>query len=109
MLILCSEGGKSREKLPFLTQKPRFCARKAGKWGFRRVKAHKNPDIVLEMPENGGPEGKSAQKPRFCARETNAGLRETESEALGLRDLEFRVVDGLFYHKGGRVFLFYDC
>ena len=68
MLILCSEGGKSREKLPFLTQKP-----------------------------------------RFCARETNARLRETESEAVGLRDLEFRVVDGLFYHKGGRILLFYDC
>ena len=54
-------------------------------------------------------EGKSAQKARFCARETNAGLRETESAALGLRVLKFRIVDGLFYHKGGRVFLFYDC
>ena len=57
----------------------------------------------------GGSKGKSAQKPRFCAPETNAGLRETESGALGLRDLEFRVVDGLFYHKGGRILLFYDC
>ena len=62
MRILCSEGGKSREKLPFLTQKPRFCARKAGKWGFRRVKAHKNPDFVLEMPENGGSECKKRTK-----------------------------------------------
>ena len=71
-------------------QKTRFCARKARKRGFRRVKAHKNPDFVLWKPENGGPEGqkrtktsilcskrpktgvpkaKSAQKCRFCARE----------------------------------------
>ena len=70
-------------------QKPRFCAREARKRGFRRAKKHKNLDFVLEMPENGGPEGqkstkmpilcskcpktrvpkgKSAQKPRFCAR-----------------------------------------
>ena len=91
---------------------------------------HKNANFVLGKPENGGSEGqkrtktpilcskcpktgvskaKKAQKPRFCARETNAGLRETESEALGLRVLKFRIVDGLFYHKGGRVFLFYDC
>ncbi len=71
-------------------QKPRFCARKARKRGFRRAKAHKNADFVLEMPKNRGsggqkrtktpilclkcqktgvPEGKNAQKPRFCARE----------------------------------------
>ena len=70
-------------------QKPRFCAQKARKLGFRRAKAHKNLDFVLEKPENGGfegqkrtkmpilclkcqitgvPEGKNAQKPRFCAR-----------------------------------------
>ena len=45
--ILCSKGGKTGEKLPFLTQKPRFCARKGRKWGFRRAKAHKNADFVL--------------------------------------------------------------
>ena len=45
--ILCSKGGKTGEKLPFLTQKPRFCARKARKRGFRRSKAHKNADFVL--------------------------------------------------------------
>ena len=28
-------------------QKCRFCARNARKWGFRRQKAHKNPDFVL--------------------------------------------------------------
>ncbi len=71
-------------------QNPRFCARKAIKWRSRRPKAHKNPNFVLEMPENGGsgpqkrtktpilcsksqkmgvPKAKSAQKPRFCARE----------------------------------------
>ena len=71
-------------------QKWRFCAREARKWGVQRVKAHKNLDFVLEMPENGGsrpqkrtktlilcsegrkmrvPKAKSAQIPRFCARE----------------------------------------
>ena len=45
--ILCSGGAKTREKLPILTQKWRFCARNARKWGFRRAKAHKNPDFVL--------------------------------------------------------------
>ena len=45
--ILCSGSPKTREKLPILTQKPRFCARKASKWGFRRAKAHKNLDFVL--------------------------------------------------------------
>ena len=33
-------------------QKPRFCARKARKWGFQRQKAHKNLDFVLGKPEN---------------------------------------------------------
>ena len=43
-------------------QKPRFCARNARKWGFRRAKAHKNADFVLEKPENGGSEGKKRTK-----------------------------------------------
>ena len=89
-------------------QKCGFCARNARKRGFRRVKAHKNLDFVLEMPENGGSEGQKrtkmpilcsggaktkeispflTQKCRFCARETNAGLRETESAALGLLEV----------------------
>ena len=71
-------------------QKPRFCARNAQKWGVQTPKAHKNPDFVLEMPENRGSrpqkrtktpilcskspkmgvsDPKSAQKPRYCARE----------------------------------------
>ena len=85
---------KRHKRLPILktpghrAQKPRFCARKARKWGFRRAKAHKNLDFVLKTPENGGsgsqkstktpilcskcpktgvPKGKSAQKPQFCA------------------------------------------
>ena len=70
-------------------QKCRFCARKARKRGSRRVKAHKNPDFVLEKSQNQGniavsdtkmpilcskrpkmgvPKAKKAQKPRFCAR-----------------------------------------
>ncbi len=81
-----SSGGRACRKR---AQKPRFCARKARKRGFRRAKAHKNLDFVLEMPENGGsegqkstktpilcskwpkmrvPDGKSAQKLQFCAR-----------------------------------------
>ena len=46
--ILCSGGAKTRGKSPILTQKWRFCARNARKHGFRRAKAHKNPDFVLE-------------------------------------------------------------
>ena len=70
-------------------QKCRFCARNARNRGSGGQKAHKNPDFVLEMPENEGsrpqkrtknsiscskcqkmrgPDPKSAQKPRFCAR-----------------------------------------
>ena len=69
---------------------------------------HKNADFVLgrgqiqgkiaisdtktsilcsEGRKMGVPKAKSAQKCRFCARETNAGLRETESEALGLLEV----------------------
>ena len=89
--ILCSKSQKMGVPDPKSAQKPRFCARKARKRGFRRPKKHKNPDFVLEIPENGGsggqkstktsilcskalktgvPKAKSAQKPRFCARNT---------------------------------------
>ena len=69
------------------------------------AKAHKNPDFVLEMPENGGfegkkrtktsilcskcpklgvPKGKSAQKCRFCAREERGvGNSSARNLALG--------------------------
>ena len=90
MAILCSGSPKMGGSEGKSAQKPRFCARNARKWGFRRQKAHKNLDFVLEMPENGGsrpqkrtktlilcsegrkmrvPKAKIAQKPRFCARE----------------------------------------
>ena len=90
MAILCSGSPKMGGSEGKSAQKPRFCARNARKWGFRRQKAHKNLDFVLEMPENGGsrpqkrtktlilcsegrkmrvPKAKSAQIPRFCARE----------------------------------------
>ena len=48
--ILCSKGSKTRVRKAKKAQKPRFCARKARKWGFRRAKAHKNADFVLERP-----------------------------------------------------------
>ena len=87
--ILCSKCLKTRVPKAKSAQKPRFCARKARKRGFRRLKKHKNFDFVLEKPENEGsegqkstktsilcskspkmgvPKGKKAQKPRLCAR-----------------------------------------
>ena len=53
-LILCSKRSKIGVPEGKNAQKPRFCARNARKWGFRRVKAHKNLDFVLEMAENRG-------------------------------------------------------
>ena len=93
--ILCSKCPKTGVPKAKKAQKSRFCARNARKRGSRRQKKHKNLDFVLEMPENGGSEGKkrtktpilcskdpktgvpkpkSAQKCRFCARE-GAGFR----------------------------------
>ena len=66
--IFVSKRPKISEKSPILTQKPRFCARKAGKWGSRSQKAHKNPDFVL-----GGP--------HRTARSGSAGLTEQHGEA----------------------------
>ena len=43
--------------------------------------------LCSKCPKMGVSKAKKAQKPRFCARETNAGLRETESEALGLLEV----------------------
>ena len=45
--IFVSKRPKISEKSPILTQKCQFCARKAGKWGSRSQKAHKNADFVL--------------------------------------------------------------
>ena len=48
--IFVSKRPKISEKSPILTQNCRFCARKAGKWGSRSQKAHKNADFVLGGP-----------------------------------------------------------
>ena len=44
--IFVSKRPKISKKSPILTQKCQLCARKAGKWGSRGQKAHKNPDFV---------------------------------------------------------------
>ena len=48
--IFVSKRPKISKKSPILTQKCQFCARKAGKWGSRSQKAHKNADFVLGGP-----------------------------------------------------------
>ena len=53
MPISCSKVPKMWVPKGKSAQKPRFCARKARKQGFRRVKAHKNLDLVLEKKEIG--------------------------------------------------------
>ena len=62
MPILCSKCPKTGVPKAKKAQKPRFCARNARKWGFRRPKKHKNLDFVLEMPENEGLEGQKRTK-----------------------------------------------
>ena len=62
MPISCSKVPKMWVPKGKSAQKPRFCARNARKRGFRRAKAHKNADFVLERPENGGSEGKKRTK-----------------------------------------------
>ena len=49
MPILCSGTPKTGVLKDKKAQKPRFCARKAGKWGFQTPKAHKNLDFVLGL------------------------------------------------------------
>ena len=66
--ILCSKRPKMGVPKGKSAQKPRFCARKARKQGFRRVKAHKNLDFVLEMPENEGSRPQKRTKmPILCS------------------------------------------
>ena len=106
--VICTKVTSTLPDANFLSaraQKPRFCARKARKQGFRSQKAHKNPDFVLEKPENGGPGGqkrtkmpflcskcqkmgvtdpKKAQKPRFCARNARKqGFRTSKAHKNG--------------------------
>ena len=49
--IFVSKRPKISEKSPILTQKPRFCARKAGKWGPEAKKRTKMP--ILCSAEHG--------------------------------------------------------
>ena len=79
--ILCSKCLKTGVPKAKSAQKPRFCARNARKWGFRRQKAHKNADFVLGRSAESGtlPRGTwrwvaSArhQAPRRCCRNGGA-------------------------------------
>ena len=66
--ILCSKCPKTRVSKAKKAQKPRFCARNARKRGFRRAKAHKNADFVLEMSENKGSKPQKRTKiPILCS------------------------------------------
>ena len=56
--IFVSKRPKISEKSPILTQECQFCARKAGKWGSRSQKAHKNAYFVLGGARN------STERPR---------------------------------------------
>ena len=47
--ILCSKCPKMGVPKGKSAQKPRFCARKAGKLGSQTPKAHKNADFVLGL------------------------------------------------------------
>ena len=65
-------------------QKARFCARNARKRGFRRLKAHKNLDFVLEKPEIEGSEGLGAHG--LCGRVANSagnGCRLARDAGVG--------------------------
>ena len=76
--ILCSKGLKIGVLAAQSAQKPRFCARNARKWGFRRQKAHKNLDFVLEMPENGGSRPQKRTKtPILCSKTLKTGLLDS--------------------------------
>ena len=64
-------------------QKCRFCARKARKWGFRRPKKHKNPDFVLEMPENGGSRPqKSTKTSILCSKSLKTGVSKAKKAQI---------------------------
>ena len=82
MPILCSKCPKMRVPDPKSAQKLRFCARNARKWGFRRQKAHKNPDFVLVRSKNQGKIASSDTKtPILCS-----GRRES---VIGNRKVDF--------------------
>ena len=67
-VFLCSNRPKTGVSDPKSAQKPRFCARTARKRGFRRAKAHKNLDFVLEKPKNEGSRPQKRTKtPILCS------------------------------------------
>ena len=76
--IFVSKRPKISEKSPILTQKCQFCARKAGKWGSRSQKAHKNADFVL-----GGPHRTARSGSAGLTEEHGAARRSTEPVRRG--------------------------
>ena len=70
--ILCSKCLKMGVSEGKSAQKSRFCARNAPKRGFRRQKAHKNADFVLEKREIEGSEGLGAHG--LCGRVANSAV-----------------------------------
>ena len=102
--ILCLKGSKTRVRKAKKAQKPRFCARKARKWGFRRAKAHKNADFVLERPGIGtGKRGnwhREAQPLPSCKSPSTA----MKVNSLVMRYLHFGSVRGdLLERRTGQV------
>ena len=87
--ILCSNSPKTRVLEAKKAQKHRFCARNPRKWGFQTPKAHKNPNFVLEMPENEGPEGQKSTKTQILC-SGRRGLASGNSEmASGIVKVAF--------------------
>ena len=76
--IFVSKRPKISEKSPILTQECQFCARKAGKWGSRSQKAHKNADFVLGGARNQYGE---AQRGREQSSETGQDRLERSATA----------------------------
>ena len=76
--IFVSKRPKISEKSPILTQKCQFCARKAGKWGSRSQKAHKNADFVLGGARN---EYREARRGREQPSETEQDRLERSATA----------------------------
>ena len=76
--IFVSKRPKISKKSPILTQKCQFCARKAGKWGSRSQKAHKNADFVLGGARN---QYRAARRGREQSPETEQDRLERSATA----------------------------
>ena len=81
--IFVSKRPKISEKSPILTQECQFCARKAGKWGSRSQKAHKNADFVL-----GGPHRTARSGSAGLTEQHGAARRSTEQHGEARRGRE---------------------